>query len=188
MLKIGIIIGSTRPGRNGEAVAQWVYEKAKQRNDAEYEIVDLADYNLPLLDEPMPASLGQYSKEHTKKWAEKIDSLDGFIVVTAEYNHAPTGALKNAIDYLHHEWHNKAIGFVAYGSSLGARAVEHLRLIFAELQAPGVRAQVGLSVFTDFDFAKGKFTPQEEIHEPNMNAMFEQLLAWSSALKPLRNK
>jgi NAD(P)H-dependent FMN reductase len=113
MLKIGIIIGSTRPGRNAEAVAQWVYKTAGKRNDAKFELVDLKDFNLPVLDEPIPATMNQYMNSYTKTWAEKIDSLDAFIFVTPEYNHAPSGALKNAIDFIYAEWNNKAAGFVA---------------------------------------------------------------------------
>jgi NAD(P)H-dependent FMN reductase len=100
MVKIGIIIGSTRPERNGEAVAKWVYELSKKRNDAEFELIDIADYNLPLLDEPYPPSLNKYTKDHTKKWSAKIAEFDGYIFVTPEYNHSTFGALKNAIDYL----------------------------------------------------------------------------------------
>src|ERR1041385_2353960 len=87
MIRIGIILGSTRPNRNGEAVAKWVNEIAQKRADAEFELVDIKDYNLPLLDEPVPPSMGQYSKEHTKRWAAKIDSCDAFVFVTPEYNH-----------------------------------------------------------------------------------------------------
>ena len=112
VMKIGIILGSTRPGRNGKAVANWVYELASQRDDAEYELVDLIDYPLPHLDEAAPAIMGQYQGEHTKRWAEKIGSFDGFIMVTPEYNHSTSGVLKNAIDYLYNEWNNKAVGFV----------------------------------------------------------------------------
>src|SRR3954468_2357816 len=129
MLKVGIILGSTRPNRNGEAVAKWVYEIAQKRMDAEFELVDIKDFNLPLLDEPTPPSMGQYTKEHTKVWAAKIDSFDAFVFVTPEYNHGTSGALKNAIDYLYKEWNNKSAGFVAYGSAGGTRAVEHLRLV-----------------------------------------------------------
>src|SRR5437879_5892931 len=151
MLKIAIILGSTRPGRIGEAVAKWVYEIAQKRSDAEFELVDIKDYNLPLLDEPMPPMMGQYSQPHTKVWAAKIGSFDGYVFVTPEYNHATSGALKNAIDFLYKEWVNKAAGFVSYGSALGARAVENLRLVMGELQVADVRAQVGLSLFTDFE-------------------------------------
>ncbi len=139
MLKIGIIIGSTRPGRNGAAVAKWVYDLACQRKDAEFEMVDLLSFHLPLLDEPIPASQGKYSKEHTINWAAKIDSLDAFVFVTPEYNHSTSGALKNAFDFLYKEWNNKVAGIVSYGSSSGVRAAEHLRLIAAELQIATVR-------------------------------------------------
>src|ERR1043166_8006833 len=146
MLRVGIILGSTRPGRNGEAVARWVYEIAQRRTDAEFELVDLKDFNLPLLDEPVPPSLGQYSKEHTKVWAAKIASFDAFLFVTPEYNHGTSGALKNAIDFLFKEWNNKSAGFVSYGSALGVRAVESLRLVMGELQVADVRSHVGLSL------------------------------------------
>src|SRR3977135_2592883 len=129
MIKIAIILGSTRPGRNGEAVAKWVYEVTKRRNDAEFELVDIKDFNLPLLDEPVPPIMGQYSKPHTKRWAAKIAVFDAYVFVTPEYNHGTSGALKNAIDFLFAEWNNKAAGFVSYGGASGARAVEQLRLV-----------------------------------------------------------
>jgi NAD(P)H-dependent FMN reductase len=151
MIKVAIVIGSTRPGRNGEAMAGWVYEIAAKRNDAEFELEDIKDYNLPLLDESVPPSMDQYSKAHTKLWAAKIDSFDAFVFVTPEYNHAPSAALKNAIDFLYQEWNNKAAGFVGYGSAGGTRAVEQLRLIMAEVQIATVRAQVMLSLYTDFE-------------------------------------
>jgi len=110
MIKLAIIIGSTRPGRKAEAVARWVHEIAKKRSDAEFEIVDIKDFDLPLLDEPIPPSMGQYSHPHTKAWATKIASFDGYVFVTPEYNHGTSGALKNAIDYLYREWNNKAAG------------------------------------------------------------------------------
>ena len=112
MLRVAIIVGSTRPGRKGEAVARWVYEIAGSRSDAEFELVDIKDYDLPLLDEPLSAIFGQYSNDHTKAWSAKIASFDAFVFVTPEYNHATSGALKNAIDYLYKEWNNKAAGFV----------------------------------------------------------------------------
>src|SRR5881398_985797 len=151
MLRIAIIIGSTRPGRKAEAVAKWVYEIAQNRSDAEFELVDIKDYDLPLLDEPVSPILGQYSNDHTKAWSAKIASFDAFVFVTPEYNHATSGALKNAIDYLYKEWNNKAAGFVGYGSAGGARAIENLRLVMGELMVADVRAQVMLSLFTDFE-------------------------------------
>src|ERR1700712_3208713 len=163
MIKIGIILGSTRPGRNGAAVAQWVYEIAEQLDEVEFELVDIADYALPLLDEPLPPAFGQYQQHHTVPWAKKIDSLDAFVFVTPEYNHSVSGALKNAIDFLYKEWNNKAAGFVSYGGSGGVRAVEHLRLIMAEVQIADVRAQVALSMFHDFEhFTTFKPAPNHE--------------------------
>ena len=184
MLKIAVIIGSTRPGRAGEAVGKWVHEIASKRTDAEYELVDLLDFNLPLLDEPVPPSQGKYSKEHTQRWSEKVNSFDGYVFVTPEYNHSTSGALKNALDFVYKEWNNKAAGFVGYGSAGGTRAVEHLRLICAELQVATVRAQVQLSLFADFENFK-TFKPNER-HEKSVNGLLDQVVAWSGALKPLR--
>ncbi|MDH4234471.1 MAG: NAD(P)H-dependent oxidoreductase [Gallionella sp.] len=186
MIKIAIIIGSTRPGRKAEAVARWVHEIAKKRSDAAFEIVDIKDYNLPLLDEPVPPSMGQYSQPHTKVWSAKIAAFDAYVFVTPEYNHSTSGALKNAIDYLYTEWNNKAAGFVGYGSVGGTRAVENLRLVMGELQIADVRAQVALSLFTDFEnFTTFKPAP---MHEKSVNAMLDQVIAWGSAMKTLRSK
>jgi NAD(P)H-dependent FMN reductase len=184
MLNVGIILGSTRPNRNGEAVAKWVFEQTRNRTDARYELVDIKDYDLPLLDEPIPPSQGKYSQPHTKRWAEKIASFDAFVFVTPEYNHSTSGALKNAIDFLYREWNNKAAGFVSYGSAGGARAVEALRLILAEIQIADVRAQVMFSLFTDFkNFSE--FAPDPR-HDAELDAMLKQLVAWGTALKTLR--
>lgn len=182
MLKIGIIIGSTRPGRLGEGVATWVCEIAQKRSDAEFELVDIKDFNLPLLDEPMPPIMGQYSKPHTKTWAAKIDSFDGFVFVTPEYNHGIPGALKNAIDFLYREWKDKAAGFVSYGGSGGIRAVEQLRLVLAHMGT--VPNQVMLPLNTDFE-NYSVFKPAPE-REKELKAMLDQLIAWGEALKPLR--
>jgi NAD(P)H-dependent FMN reductase len=186
MLKIGIILGSTRPNRNGEAVAKWVFNLVQARQDASYELVDIKDFNLPLLDEPIPPSQGKYSQPHTKRWAEKIASLDAFVFVTAEYNHGIPGALKNAIDFLYREWNNKAAGFVSYGSAGGARAVESLRLTMAEIQIADVRAQVMFSLYTDFkNFSE--FTPDPK-HEKELDAMLKQVIAWGEAMKGVRDR
>jgi NAD(P)H-dependent FMN reductase len=184
MLSIGIILGSTRPNRNGEAVAKWVAEQTAGRTDARYELVDIKDYNLPLLDEPIPPSQGKYTQPHTKRWAEKIASFDAFVFVTPEYNHSTSGALKNALDFLYREWNNKAAGFVSYGSAGGARAVEALRLIMAELQIADVRAQVMFSLMTDFkNFSE--FTPNPR-HEGELDTMLKQLVAWGTAMQGVR--
>jgi NAD(P)H-dependent FMN reductase len=186
MLRIAIILGSTRPGRKTEPVARWVLDHARQRGDAEYELVDIAEFDLPLLDEPIPPSQHKYSKDHTKRWSEKIASFDGYVFVTPEYNHSTSGALKNAIDFLYSEWNNKAAGFVSFGSSGGTRAVEHLRLIMGELQVADVRSQVALSLFTDFENFSA-FKPQA-LHEKSLKSMLDQLVAWSGAMKAVRTK
>ena len=188
MLRVAIILGSTRPGRKGEAVARWVYNIAKKQrsNDAQFEYVDIKDFNLPLLDEPGIISQGQYTQDHTKKWSAKIDSFDAYVFVTAEYNHGIPGALKNAIDFLYREWNNKAAGFVSYGGTGGVRAVEDLRLVMAELQVATVRAQVTLSLFADFEnFTTFKPAPYQERY---VNTMLDQVIAWGTALKALRTK
>jgi NAD(P)H-dependent FMN reductase len=129
--------------------------------------------------------MGQYTQPHTKAWAAKIDSLDGFVFVTPEYNHSTSGALKNAIDFLYQEWNNKAAGFVSYGSVGGTRAVEHLRLVMGELQVADVRAQVALSLHTDFtNFSQ--FTPAPH-QAAAVDTVLDQVVAWSGALAALRN-
>jgi NAD(P)H-dependent FMN reductase len=184
MTRIGIILGSTRPGRRGEQIARWVLDVAKQRDDAQYEIVDLADYPLPHLDEALPPSFGQYEHDHTKQWAAKVASFDGFVIVTPEYNHSTSGVLKNAIDYLFAEWTNKAVGFVSYGSAGGTRAAEHLRLIAGELRMADVRQQVIVNLMTDFENFT-TFLPRD-YHEQALTTLLDELVAWSDALAHLR--
>lgn len=184
-LRIGIILGSTRPGRRGEQVAKWALAEATKRDDAVYELVDLAEFNLPHLDEANPPSQAKYEQEHTKAWSRTIASYDGFIFVTPEYNHSTSGALKNAIDFLYQEWNNKAAGFISYGAaSSGTRAVEHLRLIVGELQIADVRQQVAISLFQDFE----NLTTMKDVphHEVALSTMLDQLVAWSGALRGVR--
>lgn len=184
MLKVAIIIGSTRPGRKADTVADWVLNIAARRDDASFEIVDIADFDLPLLDEPMPPSMGQYSQPHTKAWAARIADFDAFVFVTPEYNHSMSGSLKNAIDFLYREWNDKAAGFVSYGSVGGARAVEQLRLVMGELKIADVRAQCALSLFTDFEnFTTFKPQPQQGA---SVEAMLNDLIPWGRALQAMR--
>jgi NAD(P)H-dependent FMN reductase len=185
MLKIQIILGSTRPGRAGEAVAKWAQEIARQRKDAEFELVDIADYNLPLMDEPVPPLIAtQYTKAHTRKWSEKIVQADGYIFVTAEYNRSIPGALKNAIDYLNKEWKDKAVGFVGYGTVGGARAIEHLRGVAGELHMADVREALTLLLPHDFEnYAVFKPT---QLHEQQLGKVFDGVIQWATVLKTLR--
>jgi NAD(P)H-dependent FMN reductase len=183
-VRIGIIIGSTRPGRVGDQVAKWVLEHAAARSDAEFELVDLADFALPHLDEAVPPSMGQYAQEHTKAWAGKVDSFDGYIFVTPEYNHSTSGALKNALDFVYGEWNDKAAGLVSYGAAGGTRAAEHLRLILGELQVADVRQQVSFSLMTDFE-QYTTFAPAA-YHQGMLATQLDQLVPWATALKGVR--
>lgn len=180
-LKVGIIVGTTRPGRKSLQVAQWVKENA-QADGVDFEIVDIADYNLPLLDEQP----GGRENEHTLVWSAKISEFDGFIFVTGEYNHTIPAALTNAIAFLNPEFNDKAAGIVSYGSMGGVRANEHLRQVLAELQVADVRQNVMLSLFTDFEnFSTVK---PAEAHYAELDAQVEQVVRWSRALKPLREQ
>ena len=184
MVRIAIIIGSTRPGRNGEQVGQWVYNHARQRHDAEFELIDLKEVDLPFLDEAIPPSVGRYANAHTKAWAQRIASFDGFVFVTAEYNHGMPGALKNAIDFLFKEWNDKAAGFVSYGSAGGVRAVEQLRQVMGEIAVADVRRQVFLPLGTEFEEMR-RFKPNPS-KVKDLEEMLNQVVAWSTALKTLR--
>lgn len=184
MTKIAIIVGSTRPGRKAPVVAEWVHTLAAKRDDAEFEVVDLADFALPLLEEPMPPMRGRYVHAHTVAWSQKVAEFDGYVFVTPEYNHSTTAALKNALDFLYREWNDKAAGFVSYGSTGGTRAVEHLRLVMGELKVADVRGQVALSLATDFEDYTS-FNPAAH-QEDRLTQMLDELVAWSKALAPLR--
>jgi NAD(P)H-dependent FMN reductase len=184
MTKIGIILGSTRPGRVGAQVGAWVHQIASQRTDAQFELVDILDYHLPHMDEPVPPAMDQYSRPHTLVWAEKIASYDGFIIVTPEYNHLPSGALTDALDFLNKEWNNKAVGFVSYGVWGGANAVQHLRALVAQLQMASVKSQLTLYLGTDFE--NGSVFKPTARHEQNLTSVLEQTVTWSNALAPLR--
>lgn len=186
MPRIGIIIGSTRPGRNGEQVGQWVHRLASQRADATFELIDLADHPLPHLDEPVSPVLGNYQNAHTKEWAQVISAYDGFVIVTPEYNHSTSGVLKNAIDYLYAEWNNKAVGFVSYGAVGGVRAVEHLRLVAGELKMADVKTNVALSMFDDFE-EFSRFAPSER-QVAALTRMLDEVVLWTNSLAPLRDR
>ncbi|MFP2901023.1 NADPH-dependent FMN reductase [Corallococcus sp. 4LFB] len=186
MIKVAIVVGSTRPGRKADKVAGWVHDIAKKRSDATYEIVDIQDFNLPLLDEPTPPSMGKYTQEHTRRWSAAVAGYDAYVFVTPEYNHGTSGALKNALDFVYGEWNNKAAGFVGYGSAGGVRAVEQLRLVAAELQLATVRAQVQLFLSTDFEhYTVFKPDPHKE---KQVNTLLDQVVSWGTALRTVRVK
>lgn len=185
MTKIAIVTGSTRPGRINLGVAEWTLAQAQQRTDAEFELVDIASYNLPILDEGYPAAYQNYTNDHTKVWSEKMAEFDGFIFITGEYNHSVTPALANALSYLNAEFANKAAGIVGYGSASGVRAVEHLRGILSELQIAHVQKTGMFSLFTDFENFS-TFAPTE-LSAATVAPMLDQLVVWAKALETVRD-
>ncbi|WP_073707934.1 NADPH-dependent FMN reductase [Glutamicibacter sp. 0426] len=185
MSKIAIVTGSTRPGRVNQSVAQWVLAKAEEFGGADYELVDIVDFNLPILDEPFPAAYQNYQNDHTKAFAAKMCEFDGYIFIVGEYNHSVQPALANALSYLNAELNNKAAGMVGYGSAMGSRAVEHLRGILSELQIAHVQKTGMFSLFTDFENFS-TFAPTEQ-SAGSVQPMLEQLLAWSKAMATVRD-
>lgn len=184
-LAVAVILGSTRPNRHSEPVARWVLERAAERADLEADLVDLADIDLPMFDEPMPPITGTYAGEHTRAWAATIARYDAFVFVSPEYNRSIPAVLKNAIDFLYHEWTNKAAGFVSYGADAGgARAIEHLRVILGELHVADVRTMVPLSLTVDFENFT-EFTPSETAQR-KADEMLAQLASWGGALRAVR--
>jgi NAD(P)H-dependent FMN reductase len=184
MITIAVVLASTRPGRRGAAVADWVVKHAAQRGDARFDLVDLAEIDLPALDEPLPPATGRYAHDHTRSWAETVAAYDGFLFVTPEYNHSAPGTLKNALDRVYAEWNDKAAAFVSYGFDGGVRAVEALRPVLGALQIADVSAQVALSLHTDFT-GLTEFTPAG--HQAGaLTTALDQLVAWSTALATLR--
>ena len=178
-LNIGIILGSTRDGRLSPQVGEWVKAQADKRGDANYEIVDIAQFKLPFLGTTDGTEPG------IAAWNEKLASLDGFVFIVQEYNHSITGALKNALDFAREGWNNKAAGIVSYGSVGGARAAEHLRGILGELAVADVRTHPALSLFTDFE--NGQTFKPAEMHEETVGQLLDQVVSWSTALKSVRS-
>lgn len=186
-MKIAIISGSTRPGRKSNQVAAWVRDNANCPG-ADFTVVSLAEVGLPLLDEPVPARAGIYEHDHTQQWSRIVNSYDGYVIVTPEYNHSVPAALKNAIDFLYAEWNDKAVGFVGYGADGGVRAVEHLRQIMAEVRSATVGTSVALSLFDDFaDYRDpdADFTPRAQ-QGRDLTALIDELIEWAGALRGVR--
>lgn len=187
-IRIGIIVGSTRPNRRGAVVAEWVRRGAATRG-LTVEVLDLAERALPMLDEPDPAIHGNYANPHTREWAETIAGFDAFVFVLPEYNHSFPASLKNAIDYLFAEWNDKAAGLVGYGVQAGVRGVEALRPVLTEVGMAHVRTQVCLNLMTDFRLSSptdvGTIDPAP-YQEDTLGRMFDEVTAWAGALRSLR--
>ena len=185
-MKIGIVLGSIREGRNNEAVAKWVLDVAKAYSpEVDFELVDLLDYPLPIFNEPAsPAYTSDLmAKEQQAPWAEKMDELDGYIFITPEYNHGVSSVLKNALDYVYNELNDKAAGIVSYGSAGGVRAAEQLRTILSEFQVAHVRTQPALSIF--HDFGEEGLNPGDA-QKNALEQMLYQLSYWAPAMNSVR--
>lgn len=180
-LRIGIVIGSTRPGRVGDKVAQWYADKVKDVEGATFELVDLETYKLPILDEPSMASSGVYTKEHTKKWSKEISKFDAYVWVSPEYNHGPSPALLNSISFLYNEWAKKPVALVTYGGVGGARAAEQLRLTAGALSMVDIRPQVTIRDPWAMYDQDGNINHELVSGDPVKQA--EDLIWWALALK-----
>ncbi len=186
--KIGIIIGSTRDTRFGDKPAAWVAKIAKERTDLEFEIVDIRDYNLPFFNEVASSAWVPSKSEAAQKWQKKIASLDGFLIVAAEYNRSPTASLKNALDHAYVEWNKKPVAFVGYGAVGAARAIEQLRTIAVELQMAPTRTAVHIAG-ADFMgvWQQGKQLEDYEHLNQSARDTLAQLAWWTHALKAARD-
>lgn len=189
MLKFALIIGSTRPNRFADTPAKWLIEGAEARTDFDLDVLDLRDQNLPLFEEPAPPSYtaGAYSNPHAEAWRRKIGEYDGYIATVAEYNHGPTGVMKNAFDSAFHEWNRKPIGFVGYGGVGGVRAIEQLRGAAIELQMAPIRYEVNIArePFVGV-LMQGKTLDDYDYLVQARTAMFDDLVWWGDALKQAR--
>lgn len=188
-MRIAIIVGSTRPARKGTTVGHWVNDHAQQREDVpgkvSFDLLELEDFDLPLLDEPtVPAAADRdYEVPETRAWSEAVDRYDGFVFVTPEYNHGVPAALKNAVDVLGPEWGDKTVGFVSYGADGGVRAVEHWRTVLANLNMTDVRSQVALQVFEDWK--DGELKPLDR-REDELDTMLDELIEMTEAVRAVR--
>jgi NAD(P)H-dependent FMN reductase len=185
--RIGIVIGSTRPSRFGEKPAAWLHGIAEKRTDLDFELIDLRDYPLPLFNESSSPAWGPVNNEVAQRWAERLAGLDGFVLVTPEYNHGTSAVLKNALDYAYKEYVRKPVAFVGYGGVGGARAVEHLRLVAVELQMAPVRSAVHIAG-SDFLglWQQGKSFDELPHLAQAAAAMLDELAWWTKALKTAR--
>ena len=192
MLKVHVIMGSTREGRYGDKPAHWILDKVKAKEGIEAELIDLRDWPLPFFNQPVSPSMAKegYEYDLAKKWAAKVAEADAYIIVTPEYNHGYPAVLKNALDWVYYQWNKKPVAFVSYGSVGGARSVEQLRGVVAELQMAGMREAVHISWDIYMATMKESIPPNPELFKPfdqKANGMIDQLVWWGNALKTARN-
>lgn len=188
MNTIKIITSTTREGRKGISVANWITDLARQNDKYNIELLDLAEINLPFMDEPNHPRLKQYQHEHTKKWSNTIAAADAFIIVLGEYNFGFPAPIKNAIDYLYSEWMNKPVAFVSYGGvSGGLRATQMLKQVVTAVHMMPLADQVNIPFFAKLIDEQGVFQPNESIVK-SAEVMLKELERWSDALKTMRSK
>jgi len=190
MTIISVIVGSTRQGRFSEKPAQWIFQQLKNRGGIDAQLLDLRDFPMPFFDQPLPPAMPgrpPYENEVVKKWTAEIARSDGFIIVTPEYNYGPSAVLKNALDWVYPEWNHKAVAFVSYGSAMGARGIQQLRLTAIELQLAPVRSSVHIPVATLWaHFQGGDVDAGLAELEASAKTMIDDLLWWTEALKAAR--
>ena len=186
--KIQIILGSTRQGRFGDKPASWITAELKKRPDVDVELIDLRDYPLPFFDESKSPLMsgGVYDLALGRQWADKIGQADGYIIVTPEYNHGYPAVLKNALDYVYQEWHDKPVGFVGYGAVGAARAIEQLRQVAVELHLVPVRTSVNIVAFWNLLDDAGNL--KTDTFQKSAEEMIDQVLWYANALKAQRQK
>ena len=188
MYNLKIIIASTRPGRKGPALANWIFDVAKKHTEFSVELLDLAEINLPFLDEPNHPRFQKYTKEHTKKWSATIAAADAFIFVTPEYNFGYPATLKNALDFLYNEWTYKPVAFVSYGGIAGGtRSMQALKQVISAMNMVPVVEAVNVPFFTKYIDEQNKFNADEGINKA-AGGMMKELLKWTETLHQMRNK
>jgi NAD(P)H-dependent FMN reductase len=187
MPKLMVVIASTRPGRVGLPVGQWVHRRAVEHPAFDVDLVDLAELALPFMDEPNHPRLHRYVHEHTRRWSARVAAADAFVFVTPEYNHGYNAPLKNAIDYLHHEWEHKPVGFVGYGGiAAGTRAVQQLKPVVSVLRMTPLADAVYIPFVNQFLDDERRFQPTESTVAA-ATAMLDSLERYAAALRPLRS-
>ncbi|MBI2390932.1 MAG: NAD(P)H-dependent oxidoreductase [Deltaproteobacteria bacterium] len=184
--QLHVVVVSTRPARKGPALARWLVDRARAHGRFEVTLVDLREEDLPLLDEANHPRLAQYEHAHTRAWSAKVAGADAFVFVTPEYNYGVPAPLVNALDYLFHEWHYKAAGFLSYGGvSGGLRAVQMAKQLVTALRMMPIPEGVSVPMFAQLIDDSGAFAASE-LHERSATAMLDELFKWTTALSPLR--
>src|ERR1700691_382618 len=180
-----VIVGSIRPGRAGQPIAEWFIDRARAHGGFDVEVADLAKIRLPLMEEPNHPRLRQYTSQHTREWSAQIDRADAIVFVTPEYNYGYPATIKNAIDYLHQEWKDKPAGFVSYGGvAAGTRAVQQLKQVITTLKIVPVFESENIPFHTQF-IRDGRFHANDVL-EQAVPAMLDALLRLHGAPRPLR--